>query len=243
MKRIPEPEIMDITDEVAAYAQADFSEVNTAFVNRLLELAGALGSPIALDLGSGPGDIPLRLARARPRWRVIGSDYSWPMLATARANSGATQIPWLGADAKALPLPDAVIGIVFSNSILHHIPDPMPFWCEVRRILAPGGWVFLRDLARPESPERAAEIVQIYAGHESALLQGEYYRSLLAAFTVNEVREQIASAGLDGLCVAMASDRHLDVWGTPVAAQQPSGLNADNADMQTNKRGKPCEFS
>ncbi|HNR34601.1 MAG TPA: methyltransferase domain-containing protein [Candidatus Hydrogenedentes bacterium] len=217
MQRIPEPEIMDLADEVAAYAGADFSEVNAAFVNRLLDLAGALESPIALDLGSGPGDIPLRLAQARARWRIIGSDYSWPMLAMARAAGGANQISWLGADAKAMPFPESSIDVVFSNSILHHIPDPMPFWREVRRILAPEGWVFLRDLARPDSPEHAAEIVQHYAGHESALLQEEYYRSLLAAFTVDEVQEQIVAAGLAGLRVAMASDRHLDVWGTLVA--------------------------
>lgn len=213
MQRELEPEIMDLADEVAAYAQADFSEVNAAFVERLLEHAGSLDAPVCLDLGTGPGDIPLRLATARPQWRVVGSDYSWPMLATARDADAEERVSWLGVDAKAIPFPDESVDVVFSNSILHHIPEPMPFWCEVRRILARGGWVFLRDLARPASQERAADIVQQYAGQESALLQEEYYRSLLAAFTVEEVRAQLDAADLGFLQVAMASDRHLDVWG------------------------------
>ncbi len=212
MQRELEPEVMDLADEVAAYAQADFSEVNAAFVERLIEHAGILDAPVCLDLGTGPGDIPLRLAKARPGWRIVGSDYSWPMLATARVANGGGTVFWLGLDAKAIPFPDAAIDVVFSNSILHHVPDPIPLWREIRRILTPGGLVFLRDLARPESRERAKAIVERYAGQESALLQAEYYRSLLAAFTVDEVRMQLDAAGLGFLQVAMASDRHLDVW-------------------------------
>lgn len=214
MRRELEPEIMDLTDEVDAYALADFSEVNAAFVERLIEHAGHLGDPVCLDLGTGPGDIPLRLAKARPRWCIAGSDYSWPMLSMARAAGSGVGVSWLRADAKALPLAGASVGVVFSNSILHHIPDPMPMWGEIARILAPGGWVFLRDLARPESHEHAHAITERYAGQESALLREEYYRSLLAAFTVEEVRAQLDVAGLGFLRVAMASDRHLDVFGT-----------------------------
>ena len=56
-------------------------------------------------------------------------------------------------------------------------------------------------------------LVAEHAGDESALLQEEFYRSLLAAYRPDEVRAQLAEAGLANLEVAAVSDRHLDVWG------------------------------
>jgi ubiquinone/menaquinone biosynthesis C-methylase UbiE len=89
MHRRPEPELMDLPEEAAAYAQADFADVNQAFVDRLCELCPSLASEAThestpslgsgaspdprgapsgvrvLDLGTGPGDIPIRLIRRR----------------------------------------------------------------------------------------------------------------------------------------------------------------------------------
>lgn len=103
--------------------------------------------------------------------------------------------------------------MVFSNSILHHINEVDTFWAEVKRLARANATVLLRDLARPATRERARQIVDRYAADESALLQGEFYRSLLAAYTPDEVREQLDRAGLRTLEVGMVSDRHLDVFG------------------------------
>jgi len=217
MPREPEPELMDLEEEAEAYARADFAEVNQRFVERLLELAGPRESAEAVDLGTGPADIPIRLVQARPGWRVVAVDASRPMLDLARRDvdvAGLTgNVALLQADAKAIPLPDAVFDVVFSNSILHHLNDANALWGEVKRMAGPGATVLLRDLARPAGPEQARKIVDAYAGHESALLQEEFYRSLLSAYTPGEVREQLDRAGLGGLEVAMVSDRHLDVFG------------------------------
>jgi ubiquinone/menaquinone biosynthesis C-methylase UbiE len=60
MQRRPEPELMDQVEEAVAYAAADFASVNRAFVDRLMELVGSNDRPIQLlDLGCGPGDIPI----------------------------------------------------------------------------------------------------------------------------------------------------------------------------------------
>jgi len=45
---------MDLPHEAKAYAEADFSDVNTAFVDHLLELTGPLEKGLVLDLGTGP---------------------------------------------------------------------------------------------------------------------------------------------------------------------------------------------
>ena len=222
MPRRPEPELMDLKDEAVAYAKADFAAVNEAFVDRLLALAGPLTTGRIVDLGTGPGDIPIRVARARPRWHIVALDASRAMVDLARraidrAGVSASVEPVLG-DAKATSLPSAEFDAVFSNSILHHVNETDRLWAEVKRIARPGGLVLFRDLARPDSEDRARQIVEQYSGQESALLKEEFYRSLLAAYTPQEVRDQLDRAGLTTLDVATVSDRHLDVFGrTPEA--------------------------
>ena len=217
MPRRPEPEYMDAGHEADAYAAADFGEVNQAVVDRLLELAGALEHARVVDLGTGPADIPVRLVRARPGWHVVAVDASDAMLRHAQQ---AIEREGLGhaidlvlADAKATGLADAAFDVVFSNSILHHITDTDAFWAEVKRIARPGACAFLRDLARPHAAHAARAIVDRYARDETELLREEYYRSLLSSYTVEEVRAQLARAGLGSLQVAMVTDRHLDVFG------------------------------
>lgn len=217
LPRKPEPELMDIPAEADAYARADFADVNEAFTERLVELAGHITDTRAVDLGTGPGDIPVRVARRMPTWRITAVDAAEAMLDHARrmsASSGLTdRIELVLADAKDTHLPAGGFDVIFSNSILHHINDTPALWSEVVRLGKTGGLVFIRDLARPADRDAAEEIVRRYASEESDLLGEEFHRSLLAAYTPREVRDQLAEAGLNTLRVEMVSDRHLDVYG------------------------------
>jgi ubiquinone/menaquinone biosynthesis C-methylase UbiE len=220
MERVPEPELMDLPDEAAAYAAADFSSVNAVFVERLLELTDALQAVHAIDLGTGPGDIAMRVAAQRPAWRMDAVDAAPAMIEIARRNLSNAHSREIGraltfhlADATRTNLASASYNVIFSNSLLHHLPDPLPLWAEIRRLARPGAVVFLRDLVRPATASDARAIVDQHAGGESKLLQDEFYRSLLAAFTVDEVRAQLDDAGLSSLVVDQVTDRHLDVHG------------------------------
>lgn len=212
MKRRPEPEVMDLPEEARAYAQADFADVNAAFVECLTELTVGIDSAHALDLGTGPADIAFRVASVRPDWRIVAVDASYAMLKLAQPVN-QHNLHLVQADAKALPFKDRCFDVIFSNSILHHITDTGRFWLQVRRVATPGAFVFLRDLARPENESAARAVVEQYSGGESELLKEEFFRSLLAAYTPQEVRPQLASAGLVRLEVKMSSDRHLDIVG------------------------------
>jgi ubiquinone/menaquinone biosynthesis C-methylase UbiE len=44
-------------------------------------------------------------------------------------------------DAKAMPYPDNYFDMVISNSIIHHLPDPLPLAIRYRRLLR---WMKLR---------------------------------------------------------------------------------------------------
>jgi ubiquinone/menaquinone biosynthesis C-methylase UbiE len=207
---------MDLSHEAAAYAAADFSEVNTAFIDRLMTVTFDVDAARAIDLGTGPADIAIRVAQQRPQWHIDAVDASQAMLDIAQQaieHAGVErQVRLHLADAKQTKLA-AGYDVIFSNSLLHHMPDPLPLWREIRRLARPGAVVFVRDLLRPETYDRVDEIVEQYAGGESPTLQEEFRRSLLSAFTPAEIRTQLSEVGLMDLEIRPSSDRHVDVSG------------------------------
>jgi ubiquinone/menaquinone biosynthesis C-methylase UbiE len=219
MQRKAEPELMDLPDEVAAYANADFAEVNRLFVERLCDLTAHRGEERldAIDLGCGPGDMAMRAARERPFWRIIAADASRPMLQWAQRvfeQAGvADRVTTRHLDAKAIDLPARSVDVIYSNSLVHHLSDPVPMWREVARLSRPGAVVFFRDLYRPADESCARAIVQTHAGAESELLREEFYRSLLSAYSVEEIRGQLQEAGLQGFTAGPINDRHMDIVG------------------------------
>ncbi len=217
MDRILEPELMTDAAQTLAYAEADFAQVNQGFVDRFRACFPKTVGGTMVDLGCGPADIPVRFARALPGFTITAVDGSEPMIALAhqavkaagleaRVHPRCARLPML-----ALPLQsfDAVV----SNSLLHHMPDPRLFWNELVRLGKPGAAVLVMDLFRPESPERAREIVEQYAGNEPPVLKEDFFNSLCAAFTLREIRFQVRSRGLGALVCELASDRHWIVWG------------------------------
>lgn len=215
MIRTPEPELMDEDEGARAYATADFSEPNARFVATFLaRFPHATG--LVADLGCGPADISLRLAKAAPGLTVHAIDGSAAMLATAKEAVAAAGLDgrvtlyqrFLPADLPA-PTYDAII----SNSLLHHLPDPAALWRTIASTARPGAAVLVMDLFRPESAEDAQRIVHTYAADEPPVLRRDFLASLHAAFTLDEVAAQLAAAGLGHLRLEQASDRHLIVSG------------------------------
>ncbi|MGH9689261.1 MAG: hypothetical protein ACRD5K_19510, partial [Candidatus Acidiferrales bacterium] len=83
--RIPEPEVMDDSGEVEAYssaaAQSYLKKVDEGFVARALRLVNRRERGRALDIGTGPGQIVVKLARTLTRWKFVAVDRSSHMVA------------------------------------------------------------------------------------------------------------------------------------------------------------------
>ncbi len=171
----------------------------------------------ALDLGCGTGDITIRFARAYPHCPVHAVDGAEAMLRHARAavrSSGLeAQILLINGRIPEVTFPESSYGVIFSNSLLHHLPDPMVLWQTVRDHAREGTAIFIMDLFRPDSTEDAVSLVERYSGDEPGVLKRDFYNSLLAAFTLEEVEEQLVSSGFDFLDISKVSDRHLVVSG------------------------------
>ena len=216
MKRTLEPELMDDPEQALAYARADFEEVNQGFVDRFREYFPEFTEGHILDLGCGPGDIPVRFARALPACRITGVDASEPMIGLAgvavKQAGLADRIAFRCERFQAVSLVEPVDAAV-SNSLLHHVPNPLQFWYRLRQLVKPGSPVLVMDLLRPDSPEEAQAIVDRYAAKEPEILRRDFYRSLLAAFTEDEVAAQLAEMNLSRLIINVVDDRHWVVSG------------------------------
>jgi ubiquinone/menaquinone biosynthesis C-methylase UbiE len=217
MNRILEPELMTDHEQAEAYAAADFATVNQGFVDRFRALFPAFARGRLVDLGCGPADIPIRFCRALPGVTVTGVDGSEAMLAPGRravtaAGLGA-RVELVRARLPGLGRAPGGFHAVVSNSLLHHMPHPDVFWSEVARLGRAGAPALVMDLHRPDSAERARGIVETYSPDEPEVLKRDFFHSLCAAFTLAEVRSQLAKAGLGHLRCEMASDRHWVAWG------------------------------
>jgi ubiquinone/menaquinone biosynthesis C-methylase UbiE len=212
LDRVLEPEVMDTEEDAAEYDSMDHTGANAAFVDRLIQL-GAYGS--MLDIGTGPGHIPLLVCERIEGARVIGIDLAERMLEIAerhRAGSPhAARVSYRLADAKGLDFADASFDTVFSNTILHHIPDPSRFLREARRVLRPGGVLLIRDLARPESLERLEELLSLHAEGTTPYQRRLFGDSLHAALTPDELRQTAEVAGWKDAEVTVDSDRHISL--------------------------------
>ena len=216
MERTPEPELMDDVVQAQAYAAADFSRENQDFVNLFREYFPDWTAGHVIDLGCGPADIPIRFARSYPGAQITAVDASGPMIALAEEavkESGLADRIRLRCERFQQLTLDEPGDAALSNSLLHHLPNPLQFWYRLKQLVKPGSAVLVMDLLRPQSDEAAQAIVEQYAAGEQPILKRDFCHSLLAAYTEDEVAAQLAEMNLSRLLIDVPDDRHWVVGG------------------------------
>jgi len=225
LPRVPEPEVMDNSEEVEAYAsaaaQAYLDKIDDTFVEHAVRLVASRSSGRALDIGTGPGQIVLKLARRLPRWQFVGVDRSPTMIRQARTgllsreagrspeealpgNFGAApaeaRVQFFVADGNRLPFPAGHFGLVMCNSVLHHLARPQHLLAEVARLVKPDGAILIRDLRRPSRVAYPLH-VRWYGRHYSGLMYKLYCASVRSAYTVAELEELLRQSPLNAACL------------------------------------------
>ena len=206
------------TEQARAYASADFSKPHSDIVRHFQRNFDSLPPQAAVvDLGCGPADISIRLANLYPGFGMDAVDGSKAMLdEAARALTKAGLTDRVRLVRAVLPeLSTLSVGgydVIVSNSLLHHLHDPRVLWETVKALAKPRAWVFVADLKRPDSEREARALVKKHAASEPEILQRDFYRSLLAAFTPRELLAQIKQAGLE-FRIETPDDHHLILSG------------------------------
>ena len=208
---------MDEHEQAAAYAAADWSESHGKIPGYFRERFPRFISGKVIDLGCGPADVTVRFVKAFPGVTALGVDGSEAML-----EFGRRRIHEDGLDLRITLenryLPDAVLekrkfDAVISNSLLHHFADAVSFWRTAALCAKPGAPVLVVDLLRPLDHETALRLVNQNAPDAPPVLQRDFVASLHAAYTVEEVQQQLRDAGLKGFHVDRVDELHFVGWG------------------------------
>lgn len=148
IERIPGP--MAPVYEKAARMVIDsyYSEVAEEVVSRLK-------SGVILDLGTGPGYLPIEIVKRAPDIRIDGIDLTPRLIKMAQENAAkaglADKLHFEVGNAAKLRFPDNSYDMVISTGMLHSLKDPVKVLRECYRVLKPGGEAWIYDPARVSS--------------------------------------------------------------------------------------------
>ncbi|QDA57402.1 malonyl-ACP O-methyltransferase BioC [Thermomonas aquatica] len=149
---------------------------------RLLESLDYLDDPAlkreapqrVLDLGCGTGRASIAMQKRWPKAELVSLDLAWPMLRQAReaakrsagwlSNPFARRPAQVCADARALPLVDASVDVLFSNLCLQWVEDLDALFAGFRRVLKPHGLLLVSTFG----PETLWELREAFAHADDA---------------------------------------------------------------------------
>ena len=122
---------------------------------RLVWSVRAAGPATILDLATGSGDVAFALADGLPpSAQVLGMDFCQPMLdeAIAKRPGGArwAKVEFRQGDGLALPLPTGSFDAITIAFGLRNMADRHRALSEMRRVLRPGGRLFILEFSQPD---------------------------------------------------------------------------------------------
>jgi ubiquinone/menaquinone biosynthesis C-methylase UbiE len=170
------------------------SQIETAFPGPLR----------VLDVGTGPGHLPVLLAQRNPGYEVMGVDLSEPSLALGRERARragvSDRVEFRREDMSGSDLPGGSFDLVLSTCSLHHWRWPEKVLRESARVLRPDGEIWIiDDRGGTTATERATWIKQVREAsgkrlHLFRLVYGMEARFL--AYTEEEIAEHISGSNL-----------------------------------------------
>jgi DNA binding domain, excisionase family len=146
--------------------------------NILLDMKLLNKNMTVMDLGAGDGYMSLAVAGYVKK--VIALDLSVEMLKLMQkraSDEGIENIEALEGDGCDIPLGDSSVDVVCSNMYLHHIDDPIIAIREMKRVLKPGGTVFLADFKEHNNLELKEKMHDVWLGFSMEEVKDWFYKS------------------------------------------------------------------
>lgn len=206
LPRVPEAElVMTDLSRNAAFAEAGCEEgiLTSIHFYHALQIAPVIqpGDRV-LDLACGPANQLAQVARLNPHAHFIGMDASASMLDSARdtlLRNGIGNVELMPGDMTQMPeIEDASVDCAICTMSLHHLPDRAALsnvLRETRRVLKPGGGFYFVDFGRFKRTSTQRFFSEDRRDRQSALFTQDYFNSMRAAFSMEELSSAAAVLG------------------------------------------------
>jgi len=121
---------------------------NTLGRSVLAEDLGWIRAGRVLDVATGDGNSARFLAEHLGSFaEIVGVDRD-PPADDSESIFGQEGITFVEMDTGKLACEDGAFGVVAISSSLHHLEEPIAVLVEMKRVLAPGGWLIVRETHR-----------------------------------------------------------------------------------------------
>jgi ubiquinone/menaquinone biosynthesis C-methylase UbiE len=140
---------------------------------------------VVIDLGSGAGnDCFVARHETGETGKVIGIDFTPAMIEKARDNAeklNFNNVEFRLGDVEKMPVTANKADVVVSNCVLNLVPDKEQAFCEIFRVLKPGGHFSISDIVLVgELPDAIRHAAEMYAGCVSGAIQRDSYMQLIS---------------------------------------------------------------
>jgi arsenite methyltransferase len=180
------------TKEVYTIMSDDYSTMDGYVADADLGLGCGLPTEFAqikegdtvIDLGSGAGnDVFIARKIAGEKGKVIGIDFTEPMIAKARNNAeklGFNNVEFRQGDIEDLPVTANKADVIVSNCVLNLVPNKHKVFSEIYRVLKPGAHFSISDIVlEGELEPKWREVAALYAGCISGAVQKKEYLGII----------------------------------------------------------------
>ncbi len=135
-----------------AYEKGTRMVIDSYYSHVAEEIVAHLQGDTILDIGTGPGYLPIEIAKRSSNVRIIGVDLSRKLLDMARSNAAraglSDRLTFQLGNAGRIEFDDSAFDMVISTGMLHAIKDPVKVIQEMYRVLKAGGEAWIFDPAR-----------------------------------------------------------------------------------------------
>jgi len=148
-----------------------------------------------IDLGSGAGnDCFVARAETGESGKVIGIDMTPAMIEKARENAeklNYNNVEFRLGDIEKMPVTANTADVIVSNCVLNLVPDKAAAFCEMNRVLKPGGHFSISDIVLIGTlPPKILQTAEMYAGCISGAIQKDEYLKLIEVNGFKNVKIQ-----------------------------------------------------
>ncbi len=145
IERIPGP-------LASAYEKATRLAIDIYYSEVAAEIVSEFEDGRILDLGTGPGYLPIEIVKRAVKVKITGIDLSRRLIQMARQNAQKAgfddRLDFFVGDSASLRFDDASFDMVLSTGMLHSLKNPAKVFQEIYRVLRNGGQAWIYDPAK-----------------------------------------------------------------------------------------------